>query len=287
VSPPAGPTVGDILERAVRSLTEAGVPDARQEAQRLVAHLLGTDRGGVAARKPDTVPPPVAEAIAEGVRARAQHRPFQQIVGRVSFHGLELEVDEHVLIPRPETEDLVDAVLEAGLPGSARIADLGTGSGCIAVALAVLRPAWSIVAIDLSAEAIAVARRNAERHGVDSRVRCVLGDFRTPDPKWGAPFDAIASNPPYVPEAEWERLAPEIRDHEPKLALTPGPTGNEAYAAVVRTAHALLVPGGLLALELGWTSERAVRAIVAAEGFQDIGVRPDAQGIPRILTARR
>ncbi len=287
MTPPAGPTVGDILERAVRSLTEAGVPDARREAQLLVAHLLGTDRGGVAARKPDTLPPPVAEAIAEGVRARASRRPLQHIVGRVSFHGLDFEVDENVLIPRPETEDLVDAVLEAGLPETASIADLGTGSGCIAVALAVLRPAWSILAIDRSSEAIAVARRNAARHGVDSRVRCVLGDFRAPESSWGAPFDAIASNPPYVPEAEWERLAPEVRDHEPKIALTPGPTGNEGYAAVVRTAKALLVPGGLLALELGWTSERAVRAIVAAERFDDIRVRPDVQGIPRILTARR
>lgn len=287
MTPPAGSTVGDILERAVRSLTDAGVPDARHEAQLLVAHLLGTDRGGVAARKPDMVPPPVAEAIAEGIRARAQRRPLQQIVGHVSFHGLDFEVDEHVLIPRPETEDLVDAALEAGLPESARIADLGTGSGCIAVALAVARPAWSIVAIDRSAEAVAVAHRNAERHGVVDRLHCIEADFASPGPSWGAPFDAIVSNPPYVPEAEWAQLAPEIRDHEPKLALTPGPTGNEAYAAVVRTAHAVLVRGGLLALELGWTSERAVRAIVAAAGFEEMGVRPDTQGIPRILTARR
>ena len=287
MSLPSGPTVGDILERAVRSLTEAGVPDARREAHLLLAHLLGTDRGGVAARKPDPLPASVARAIAEGVRARAQRRPLQQITGKVSFHGLDLEVNDRVLIPRPETEDLVDAVLEAGLPETARIADLGTGSGCIASALAIARPGWSILAVDLSPDAVEIARRNAARHGAAARVRCVVGDFGAPDASWGSAFDAIVSNPPYVPESEWEGLAPEVRDHEPKVALTPGPTGNEAYAAVVRTAATLLAPGGLLALELGWTSEGAVRSIVAAAGFREAHVHPDAQGIPRILTARR
>jgi len=287
VTEPAGPTVGDMLERAVRSLTEAGVPDARREAQLLLAHLLGTDRGGIAARKPDPVPEAVASAIAAGVRARASRRPLQQITGLVSFHGLDIEVDDHVLIPRPETEDLVDAVLEAGLGDGARVADLGTGSGCVAVALAVSRPTWSILAVDVSADALAIARRNAARHGVASRVACIAGDFAVPQGAWGGPFDAVVSNPPYVPEAEWAALAPEVRDHEPKVALTPGPTGNEAYEAIVRTAREILAPGAVLALELGWTSESAVRAIVGSGGFHGAAVRPDAQGIPRILTSRR
>src|SRR5262249_39793682 len=149
------------------------------------------------------------------------------------FRGLDLVVDEHVLIPRPETEGLVDAVLEEALPERARIADLGTGSGCVAVALAVARPGFRIDAVDLSPEALAVAERNAARHGVAGRVRTIAGDFTRSVPSGAAAYDAVVSNPPYVPEDEWRSLQEEVRAHEPKLALVPGPTGHEAYAAVV------------------------------------------------------
>ena len=284
---PAGRTVGEILENATRRLIEAGVPDARADALALFGHLLGTDRGGVVARRPETVDRAVAERMDALVAARAARRPLQQITGHVDFRGLDLFVDEHVLIPRPETEGLVDAVLEETLPAGARIADLGTGSGCVAVALAVARPGWRVDAVDVSSEALAVAERNAARHGVAGRVRTIEGDFARAAVGDAAPYDAVVSNPPYVPEDEWRGLQEEVRAHEPKLALVPGPTGHEAYAAVAAAAARMLLPGGLVALELGWTSEPAVREIVARHGFRAVRTRPDLQGIPRILTARR
>ena len=286
MTPPAGLTVGALLERSTRKLVEAGVPAARADAIALLSHALGVDRGGVIARTPDPVDADVARRVAALIDARAGRRPLQQILGTLEFHGLSLEIADGVLIPRPETEGLVDAVLEADLPERARVADWGTGSGCIAVALAVARPAWSVTAIDLAPEALALARRNAQRHGVLERVRVLAADFREPAAEPGS-LDAVVSNPPYVAEAEWRALEPEVRDHEPALALVPGPRGDEAYAALVPRAHAVVVPGGLLALELGWTSEADVRRIVEAAGFGTIRVVPDLQGIPRVLTARR
>ncbi len=285
--PEAGVTVSHLLEQSTRRLVEAGVPDARADALVLVAHALGTDRGGVIARKPEAVDPSLAERVLALVGERAGRRPLQQITGRAAFRGLDLEVDDSVLIPRPETEGLVEAVLEAGLPDGARIADLGTGSGCVAVALAASRPSWRIVAVDVSQAALTVARRNAMTHDVAGRVTVIERDFAAvPDGERGV-YEAVVSNPPYVPEGEWRGLQVEVRDHEPKLALVPGPTGNEAYGAVARAAAVMLKSRGLLALELGWTSEAAVRAIVAGLGFREVWVRPDMQGIPRILTARR
>ncbi len=283
----AAPTVATILEEAARRLREAGVPDPRREAASILAFVLGTDRGGVVARKPDSVATGSAARFAELIALRALRTPLQHLEGRAEFRGLEFEVNADVLIPRPETEELVQAVLDAGLPEAARVADLGTGSGCIAIALAVRRPAWRLHAVDLSAAALRVAKRNAARHGVAERVAFVECDFATvPDDGRGL-YDAVVSNPPYIPEEEWRGLEPEVRDHEPKGALVPGPMGNEAYAALVRAAAIMLRPGGLLALELGWKSSDAVRSMVASSGFNDIGVQPDLQGIPRVLTARR
>jgi release factor glutamine methyltransferase len=287
VTLPAAPTVAMVLEDAARRLREAGVPDPRRDAASLLALVLRTDRGGVAARKPDPIDPADALRFAALIAERALRKPLQHLEGLAEFRGLELEVTPDVLIPRPETEDLVQAVLDAGLPEAARVADLGTGSGCIAVALAVARPSWSLVAVDLSGEALRVAARNAAKHGAAERVTLVERDFAAvPEGERGL-YDAVVSNPPYVPEEEWRGLQPEVRDHEPRIALVPGPTGNEAYEAVANAAREMLRPGGLLALELGWKSDAAVRAIVAGCGFREITVRPDAQGIPRVLTARR
>ena len=287
MTPKAGRTVSDLLDEASRRLRDAHLPDPRREAVALLALALGTDRGGVVASRPD-----VAEAAAAGrlddlLSARERRVPLQYLLGVTEFRGLEFEVGPDVLIPRPETEDLVEVVLNASLPTMARVADLGTGSGCIAVALAVLRPSWRVDAVDLSADALRVAARNAGRHGVADRVTLIARDFATvPDDERGA-YDAVVSNPPYVAEEEWGGLQPEVRDHEPRIALVPGPTGNEAYEAVARAAVEMLQPAGLLALELGWKSEAAVRAIVLRNGFREIAVSADLQGIPRVLMARR
>ena len=283
----AAPTLATVLEEATRRLREAHVPDPRREATALLALIFGTDRGGVAARKPDPIAAVDAARFEELIASRVLRTPLQHLEGRTEFHGLEFEVSGDVLIPRSETEDLVQAVLDAGLPESARVADLGTGSGCIAVTFAVERRSWQVIAVDLSAAALRVAARNAATHGVGERVTFIERDFAAvPEGERGL-YDAVVSNPPYVPEDEWRGLQPEVRDHEPKGALVPGPTGNEAYEAVARAAREMLRPGGLLALELGWKSEEAVRAIVAGAGFREIAVRPDLQAIPRVLSARR
>ncbi len=287
MTPEAAQTVAGVLEEAARRLREAGVPDPRREAASLLAFVLRTDRGGVVARKPDPVEAGAAARFSELIAARARRVPLQHLEGRADFRGLEFEVNRDVLIPRPETEDLVQAVLDAGLPETARVADLGTGSGCIAVTLAVKQPAWTLVAVDLSAAALRVAARNAAKHGVADRITFVESDFAMPEASWHGAFDAVVSNPPYIPEEEWRGLEPEVRDHEPKGALVPGPTGNEAYEAVVHAAVAMLRPGGLLALELGWKSEGAVRGILGSTGLKEPTVRPDLQGIPRVMTARR
>ena len=276
-----------VLDDAVRRLREAGVPDPRRDAAALMAQVLGTDRGGVAARKPDPLEQKEASRFAELIASRARRTPLQYLAGRAGFFDLEFAVSPDVLIPRPETEALVQAVLDGGLPETARVADLGTGSGCIAVALAVARPRWTITASDSSPAALSVAATNADRHQATGRIRFVESDFARPPASWEGAFDAVVSNPPYIAEAEWRGLDPEVRDHEPKGALVPGATGEEAYAAIAPAAFRTLVAGGLLALELGWTSERAVRALVAEAGFREVAVRPDFQGISRVLTARR
>lgn len=285
MTPPAATTVGDLLETSTRALAAAGVPDARREAIAVLAAALHTDRGGVLARRPDGVSEIGAERARSWIASRAKRLPLQHLTGTVEFHGLTFAVGPDVLIPRPETEGLVDAVLSAGLPDTAELADLGTGSGAIAVTLAVERASWRITALDLSARALAVAAKNAARHGVGERVQLVEGDFASLGGR--GPFAAVVSNPPYVTEDEWRDLAPEVRDHEPKEALVPGPSGLEAYEIIVPLAASVLVPGGLLALELGHTGAPAVSALAESSGFRDIRALPDLAGIPRILLARR
>lgn len=177
----------------------------------------------MAARKPDRLDGEAAARYRDLVAARSLRKPLQQLAGHAEFRGLAFAVTEDVLIPRPETEELVQAVLDAGLGETARVADLGTGSGCIAIALAVARPRWTITAVEASAAALAVARGNARRHGVSERIAFVESDFAVAGPAWTASFDAVVSNPPYVSESEWRDLQPEVRDHEPRRALVPGP----------------------------------------------------------------
>lgn len=287
MTPTAGRTVSDLLEEASRRLREAHVPDPRREAVALLALAAGTDRGGVAASTQDVADGRTAQRLADLLAARERRVPLQHLAGVAEFRGLEFEVGPDVLIPRPETEDLVEAVLDAALPAAAHVADLGTGSGCIAVALAVERRSWQVVAVDSSSDALRVAERNTARHGVAERVRLIARDFAAVADAERGIYDAVVSNPPYVAEEEWGGLQPEVRDHEPRIALVPGPTGYEAYEAVARAASRMLRPSGLLALELGWKSEAAVRAIVLCNGFREIAVSDDMRGIPRVLIARR
>ena len=281
-SPAGAATVGRLLEEARRRLDAARVADPARDATALVALALGTDRGGVLARRPDTLEAPLAERLEALVAARERRVPLQYLAGSVEFHGLSLAVGPGVLIPRPETEELVDAVLSLPLPDDARVADLGTGSGCIAAAIAAARPRWRVTAVDRSPEALAIAASN-----LPAGALLIQRDFATvPDEERGV-YDAVVSNPPYVSESEWESLEPEVREHEPRAALVPGPEGGEAYTAVAAASASLLKRGGWLAFELGWKSEPAATRAAAAAGFGEVEVRPDLRGIPRVLLARR
>ena len=280
-------TVAQALGQATERLRRAGVPRPRAEAEWLLGRALGTDRGGLLVRRAEPVPAAVAATFDSWIDRRARREPAQHIVGTVEFHGLELLVDRRVLIPRPETEDLVDAALALDVPQGARAADLGTGSGCLAVTLALRRPDLRLYGLDRSAAALEVARANAARHGVEARVTLVCGDFATPPADWRGEMSLVVANPPYVAEAEWRELEPEVRNHDPRDALVAGPTGLEAYAALVPAAATLVRPGGYLLLELGLGQAEAVRRLVRPQDWTIVEVRPDMQAIPRVLVARR
>jgi release factor glutamine methyltransferase len=225
-------------------------------------------------------------------RQRIEGRPVQYIIGEQYFYGLQFLVDERVLIPRPETELLVEHVLESlGMTGrggsrDAKILDIGAGSGCIAVTLAALCPSLNVSAVDCSHDALAVARLNAAKHGVESRIAFVLADmfeefFVSKLPL--AHYDLIVSNPPYIPEIEWETLQREVKQYEPKIALTTL-HGLECYQAIAKQAAKILLPGGRLCFELHADAAVMVSEIMEVHGFRGITVAKDYSGHDRIIS---
>lgn len=280
-------SIGQRLSAAARALACAAVPEARLNAELLLADLLRTDRGGLLVRRREPLDPALAERFEQRLRRRAGREPLQHILGTQEFHGLPFRVDRRALIPRPETEGLVDAALGLDLPPRARVADLGTGSGCIAVTLAVRRRDLLLFALDCSPAALEVARCNAARHGVEERIDLREGRIgRAPD-EWRGVMDLVVSNPPYVSESDWTSLEPEVRDHDPREALVAGPTGLETFEELFPAALRLLRPDGILIAEIGCGTEGAVGRLAAAAGFRAIEFRPDFQGIPRVLVAER
>jgi len=222
----------------------------------------------------------------ELLERRFPGEPMQYILGETEFYGLNFRVTPDVLIPRPETEHLVEKVLDraAGFE-SPRIVDVGSGSGAIAVTLAHRLPHVKLTAIDLSAPALDVARQNAETNGVAERVRFLCGDLLAPVAE--ERFEIVASNPPYVPGRDRDSLAVEVRDYEPGLALFAGDDGLEAYRRLIPAAFAVLTAGGLLVLECGYEQEEAIGALLADAGFKRIEFFPDLQNIPRVACAQR
>jgi release factor glutamine methyltransferase len=221
------------------------------------------------------------------IERRTAREPFAYLLGEREFWSIPLDVGPTVLIPRPETETLVEAVLELAGEGSPFLADIGTGSGAVAVALATELREARIAATDISRAALKTARRNAARHGL-TRIEFLAGDLCAPLRRLGPAgcLDILASNPPYVREAEWRRLEPEVRDYEPKPALVPGPTGLEIIGRLVDEAPVWLKPGGWLALEIGRGQGRAVRSLLR-RGWTDVRSWHDLRGIERVLAARR
>ena len=298
-------TIHRRMQEARRRFEQAGIePDeAAIDADVLARHALGGwERGQLLVRQHDACPAGFQGIFEALVRRRERREPTGYIIGHREFWNLDIEVRPGVLIPRPETELLVEEALSrlspevperGGRPepsaaapaASARIADVGTGSGCIAVAIARWLPLAEVVAIDASDEALAVARLNATRHEVSARVRFLKADLLA-----GAagPFDAVVSNPPYVPAPDLAGLQPEVRDHEPLLALTGGIDGLDVVRRLVPDAAAVLRPGGWLLFEFGFGQAGGVRAIIAAEpGLELVAIREDLAGIPRIAVARR
>lgn len=254
---------------------------ARLDAQLLLGHVLGRPRAWLIAHGEAAVDPGAAERFRALCRRRAEGEPLAYLLGEKEFRGLLLEVDRHVLVPRPETEGLVDWALEllAERPPGAAVADLGTGSGAIALAIAQARRDARVSAVERSAQALALARRNGARLGL--AVEWLPGDWWAP--LAGRHLDLAVANPPYIAagDAHLSALAA-----EPMAALSPGPEGLEALRAIVRQAPAHLAPGGWLLLEHGHDQGDAVRAMLRSAGLQDAATRADLAGLPRCSAAR-
>lgn len=274
---PASPSV-----RA--ALTQSGLMPV--DAQVLLAHVLGVDRAWLIAHATDPLGRAHADAFFALAKRRREGEPVAYLTGRREFFGLDLAVTPAVLVPRPETETLVEVVLER-LPADreTRVADLGTGSGAIALAVASQRPRAHVIATDVSDDALAVARGNAARLGI-ANLSFARGDWYGALPADTPPLDAIAANPPYVAAGDSHLDAGDLR-HEPVGALTPGGDGLDALRAIVAGAPARLAPGGWLAVEHGYDQSGEVRALFDAAGFEAIVVRRDLAGIPRVVAGRK
>ncbi len=270
------------------------MPSANLAAELLLMHLLGRERAFLYMNPDLDLPDQQVEAYLQLISERASGRPTQYITGHQEFWGLDFEVNPSVLIPRPETEHLVEAVLDLvsgrNLPknGCYRIVDVGTGSGCIALALASELPGASIFATDISSAALEVAAQNARRLGRENRVELMQGDLLAPflGPEFHGTFDFVISNPPYVAHAERESVQREVRDHEPRIAWGDLDRGEEVYGRLFPQALQTLKPGGAVAVEIGYTMKDAVLGLLT-EGWTQTKVIPDLAGIPRVIVARK
>ncbi len=268
------------VEEAARQLAVAGVPAPRREGRLLLLAVGGPD----VLLEPAAELGPAASAFAMAVARRARREPFAYIVGYREFYGLRLAVGPDVLIPRPETEGLVEHAARLAPPGG-RAADLCTGSGAVAIALAWTRPDLVIDASDLFPAALEVARVNLAACEIGARVRLHQGDLWEALP--AAAYDVCTCNPPYVATEEWERLEPEVREWEPEVALVPAGGWRAMYRRLAAGASTRLAPGGWLLAEIGGGQGAAVAAIFAEAGLGDVQVRADLAGLPRYCLGRR
>jgi release factor glutamine methyltransferase len=301
-----GVTVLESIQKSTEFLTRKGVESPRLQTELLLAHVLGLPRMKLYLNFERILTPAETDALRELVLRRSRREPLQHILGVACFCGLDLVVNRNVLVPRPETELLAEAGWvflqkhptsniqpptsnepaagpEAGVPAAL---DFGTGSGCIAIALAVKCPGARVVALDASAEALAVAQQNATKHGLTQRIEFCRGDGFAALPP-GARFDLIISNPPYIPSAEIASLEPEVRDFDPRAALDGGTDGLDFYRRLAAEAAGFLRPDGRLMVEFGDGQAEALREIFTAQGWTVEAVREDYTRRPRILIAGR
>ncbi len=284
--------VVELLKTTADFFTTKNVDEPRISSELLLGHVLSLNRLQLYLHHDRPVYQDELDRFRKLCRQRLDGRPVQYIIGEQYFYGLRFTVNEGVLIPRPETELLVEyaftslGIPSRGGPAEARVLDIGTGSGCIAITMAKLCPAFKVTALDCSPDALAVARENAARHGVESQITFILANMfdehvaaRLPENH----YDLIVSNPPYIPRAEWEQLQREVRQYEPETALTT-PEGTECYKAIAVLAPSLLTPGGTLCMELHADGAAAVSELMVFYGFTGITVSKDYSGFDRIIS---
>jgi release factor glutamine methyltransferase len=274
------------LLKLLRWMTEffAGkqIDNPRLDAELLLAHVLKLDRVGLYLNFERPLIAAELDLIRPLVKRRGQREPLQYLLGSTEFWSLEFEVTPAVLIPRADTETLVEEALNrAGDAG--QLLDVGTGSGAIAISLASELPSWQVSALDISAEALSVARRNAEKNAVAERLQFIHADLAELPRQQ---YDLIVSNPPYIAQAEWDSLMPEVRSFEPQAALLAGNDGLENYQKLTAQVASRLSPGGWLLVEIGYQQAQAVKQLFAQAGLQDIFVRDDYAGQPRVVGGR-
>ncbi len=285
-------TTAEALAWATAQLTTAGVDTPRLDAQLLLAWVLKQRREDLAREPERRLSERERVIFAKAATLRAERRPLPYITGEQWFYGRPFKINRAVLIPRPETELLIEAALEKSREtASPRFADVGTGSGILAVTLACERPDASVDATDVSADALTLARKNVVRHGVTGRVTLLRGDLLAPLP-FGVTYDVIVSNPPYVTEADLPALQPEVRDYEPTMALSGapgavGPDGTALHRRLLQESGRSLKPGGWLMLEVGQGQAEVVAKAAQEQGWTDVTVRLDFAGIGRVVLARR
>ena len=284
-------TLGELIAEARRLLEQAGIESAEQEALWIVEHVLRLSSHNVLTDRDRLLSSSELAATRGLIARRVGREPLQYILGTQEFCGLEFEVSPAVLIPRPETELLVEYVTQRiSTARQATIVDVCTGSGCIAVAIARLRPHARVLAIDLSSSALHVARRNAIRHGVGERITWLEGDLLGPLAEQGVEglVDVIVSNPPYIAEAEWATLQPEVKLFEPRGALVAGPQGTELHERLLQEAARYLAPGGVVLLEIGAGQARGLRRIVEQlPGYKFHRLIYDKAGLERVVIVER
>jgi release factor glutamine methyltransferase len=273
-------TAGEALQAATDAIAAAGSDTARLDAELLLCAATGWDRSQLAADPGLRLPVGASREFAAMVRRRVRREPVAYILGRKGFRRLELVVDRRVLIPRPESELLVEVALELG---PRRVLDAGTGSGALALAVADEIPAAAVTAIDTSMDALRVAQANADRLGLADRVDVISAGVDSL-PRRG--FDLLIANLPYVSEADWEDLAPEIREYEPREALVPGPTGLEAIEALLHAVAQLDPRPPAMALEIGAAQGAEVERLVRGAGYDQVEVRRDLAGLDRVVVGR-
>jgi release factor glutamine methyltransferase len=288
ITPPTIWTIKALLNWTTEFLAKKGIENPRADAQILLAHVLKCKRVDLIVRYNEEPQEAERTRFRELIQRRVGGWPVAYLVGTRDFYLLTFDVSPEVLIPRPETETLVLEALSFLKPlKSPKILDLGTGSGCIAISIAHQKKDALVTAIDISPDAVTVAHRNAVKNDVAGRITFLNGDLFAPL-KAGETFELIVSNPPYIAHAEFAALAPDVRDHEPRVALDGGYDGLAFYRRIAAEAGRLLKPGGRLLLEIGYTQELAVREILAGQSELDPGpVLKDMAGHARVISAKR